>query len=297
MSYTKVAQLGAGGNIGAPILDALVSSNKFELTVVARKQSSVQVPSSVKLVKVDYDNHAELVDALRGQEAIVITLGDLATLEKNSKAIIDAAIEAGVKRVIPSEFGNDLGRAPGSTRPVFSAKLNVIKYLAERESQIEYTEIATGAFFDWGLRVKFLGFDIPGRKAKIYGDGTRKINTTTLDSIAQSVVGVLSSPAQFKNKYIRVHDFYVSQNEIKAALESITGSPFEVETVNVEELEEATSAGLARGEYTHENIYGLILAYIYGKNSSASWGEEDESVAVGLAKKDLRAEIQKKSIQ
>lgn len=293
MSYTKVAQLGAGGNIGTPVLNALVSSNKFDLTVVARKQSNVQVPSSVKLVKVDYDNHSELVDALRGQEAIVITLGDLSTLEKNSKAIIDAAIEAGVKRVIPSDFGNDLGREPGSTRPVFSAKLNVIKYLVEHETQIEHTEIATGPFFDWGLRVKFIGFDIPGRKAKIYGDGTRKINTTTLDSIAQSVVGVLSNPAPFKNKYVRVHDFYVSQNEIKAALESVTGSPFEVETVDVDALEENTSAGLARGEYTHENIYGLITAYIFGKTSSASWGEEDESGAVGLTKKDLQTEIRK----
>ncbi|CCA77138.1 hypothetical protein PIIN_11121, partial [Serendipita indica DSM 11827] len=119
------------------------------------------------------------------------------------------------------------------------------------------------------------------------------INTTTLDSIAQSVVGVLSNPAPFKNKYVRVHDFYVSQNEIKAALESVTGSPFEVETVDVDALEENTSAGLARGEYTHENIYGLITAYIFGKTSSASWGEEDESGAVGLTKKDLQTEIRK----
>jgi hypothetical protein len=35
----------------------------------------------------------------------VITLGDLSTLEQNSKAIIDAAIEAGVKKIIPSEYG------------------------------------------------------------------------------------------------------------------------------------------------------------------------------------------------
>jgi hypothetical protein len=59
----------------------------------------------VKVVKVDFSNKQELVNAFRGNDAIVITIGDMANIEKNSKAIIDAAIEAGVKRVIPSEFG------------------------------------------------------------------------------------------------------------------------------------------------------------------------------------------------
>lgn len=60
---------------------------------------------SVKVVKVDFGNHQALVDALKGQDAVVLTLGDLPNLFKNSKIIIDAAIEAGVKRVLPSEYG------------------------------------------------------------------------------------------------------------------------------------------------------------------------------------------------
>ena len=51
----------------------------------------------------DFSNHQELVETLRGNEAVVITIGGL-DLEAPSIAIIDAAIEAGVKRVIPSEF-------------------------------------------------------------------------------------------------------------------------------------------------------------------------------------------------
>lgn len=61
--------------------------------------------SLVKVVKVDYTNKEQLIDALKGNDAAVIALGGYPELEANSKAIIDAAIEAGVKRVIPSEFG------------------------------------------------------------------------------------------------------------------------------------------------------------------------------------------------
>jgi uncharacterized protein YbjT (DUF2867 family) len=60
---------------------------------------------SVKVVKVDFSDHQALVNALKGNDAVALTLGDLSNIEKNSKAIVDAAIEAGLKRVLPSEYG------------------------------------------------------------------------------------------------------------------------------------------------------------------------------------------------
>ncbi|KAG8841780.1 hypothetical protein FRB91_004686 [Serendipita sp. 411] len=292
MAYTKIVQVGAGGNLGVPVHKALASSGKFDITVVGRKDSTFVSPfPDVKVVKVDFSDHSALVNALKGNEAVVLTLGDLPTLEQNSKYIIDAAIEAGVKRVIPSEFGNDLVHLPGSTQQVFRPKLQVAKYLKEKENEIEWTIITTGPFFDWGLQVGFLGFDIPNRKVFLFSGGTSRSNFTTLPNIAQAVVGVLSSPTQFANRDVRVHDFYVSQQEIKAVLEEVTGDSFAVEDIDVAKQEETTSAALARGEFTLENIYGLIKAYVFGANSSASWGENDDTEAVGLPKKDLKTVI------
>jgi uncharacterized protein YbjT (DUF2867 family) len=54
---------------------------------------------------VDYSDHNALVEVLNGHDALVITVGHLPTLAKNSKLLIDAAIDAGIKRVIPSEYG------------------------------------------------------------------------------------------------------------------------------------------------------------------------------------------------
>jgi uncharacterized protein YbjT (DUF2867 family) len=60
---------------------------------------------SVKVQKLDLHNHDALVTALQGVDVVLLTFGDFANLEANSKPIIDAAIAAGVKRIIPSEFG------------------------------------------------------------------------------------------------------------------------------------------------------------------------------------------------
>jgi len=57
------------------------------------------------VIKVDFSDHQALVNALKGNEAVALTLGDVPNLEKNSKVIIEAAIEAGVKRVLPSDYG------------------------------------------------------------------------------------------------------------------------------------------------------------------------------------------------
>jgi hypothetical protein len=143
------------------------------------------------------------------------------------------------------------------------------------------------------LTTQFLGFDIPNRKATIYSGGNAKVNTTTVDSIARAVAAILSDPPTFKNKAVRIHDFFVTQNEILAILEEETGFKFTVKEVDIEELARTASAGLARGEISEYNIYSMVKAHIWGKESSSRWGEEDDSVTLGLITKDLREEIKK----
>lgn len=97
----------ATGNLGKLVLDALIASGKFNITVVARHTSNSEVPAkdNVRQVKVDISSHQALVDAFRGNDAVVLTLGDLPNMVQNTKTLTDAAIDAGVKRIILSEFG------------------------------------------------------------------------------------------------------------------------------------------------------------------------------------------------
>lgn len=59
----------------------------------------------VQVKKLDLHSHDALVSALQGVDAVILALGDLGNLEKNSRPVIDAGIAAGVKRIIPSDFG------------------------------------------------------------------------------------------------------------------------------------------------------------------------------------------------
>jgi len=97
----------AAGSLGKQVLDALVASAKFNITAIARHTSGSHIPSTDNLrqVKVDFSSHQALVDAFRGNEALVLTLGDFPNLGKNTQTLTDAAIDAGIKRIILSEFG------------------------------------------------------------------------------------------------------------------------------------------------------------------------------------------------
>lgn len=64
--------------------------------------------------------------------------------------LIDAAIAAGVKRFIPSEYGSDSTNDKlNALIPIFASKIAVVDYLKSKESEISWSSIITGAFFDW----------------------------------------------------------------------------------------------------------------------------------------------------
>lgn len=89
----------------------------FEVTVLTRPTSNHTFPSNVKVVAVDYDNFDNLVAALRGQDALISTLGSAAF--NKQLLLVKAAAEAGVKRFIPSEFGSDTLNEKSRALPVF----------------------------------------------------------------------------------------------------------------------------------------------------------------------------------
>ena len=107
------------------------------------------------------------------------------------------------------------------------------------------------------------------------------------------MAGVLSHPSATENKPVRVHDFFVTQRDVLTVLEAELG-PFTVQDVSVPLLVEQCNAALARGEVTEANIYGLVQATVFGaEGSSSRWPEDDDSVFLGLPKRDIKVEIKK----
>lgn len=75
------------------------------MTIISRAESKATFPgvSEDKIVRGDYSLDF-FRNALRDQDALVIAVTSSAI--ESQKIIIQAAVEAGVKRIIPSEFGS-----------------------------------------------------------------------------------------------------------------------------------------------------------------------------------------------
>lgn len=71
---------------------------------------------------------------------------------KEQQKIIDAAVEAGVKRFIPSEYGINTQNLEGGIGKILSGKTasqKILKKAAAENAEFSWTGLSTSMFFDW----------------------------------------------------------------------------------------------------------------------------------------------------
>lgn len=86
--------------------EALLKTGKHTITTLTRARSQSKLPDGVISKQVDYKNPETIVEALRGQDALVITLAGGVPKDTDLK-LITAAGEAGVKWILPNEWAPD----------------------------------------------------------------------------------------------------------------------------------------------------------------------------------------------
>ena len=96
----------AGGNCGRFITEALLTTGKHTITAITRTDSKSKLPNGVISKTVDYNKQETLVEALRGQDALVVTLSGY-TPQETELRLITAAGEAGVAWILPNEWSPD----------------------------------------------------------------------------------------------------------------------------------------------------------------------------------------------
>lgn len=130
---------------------------------------------------------------------------------------------------------------------------------------MSWTAICVGTFFDWTFeRSGLQGWDLPGRKVTIFGDGEYEYEATNLGQIGRAIAAVLL-PEHFeetKNLYLYVNSFTTTQNEVLKMLEMITGDKFEAEHKSVEETYDMGLEQLRNGSMKGISV---ITAVLYGK--------------------------------
>lgn len=302
MTITKVALVGAHGTLGAPILEALLAAGIFEVTLLRRASSSSTSSSSsaagrVRTAVVDDELSVEsLTAALAGQDACIACFRP-----RDPGAhlrLADAAAAAGVQRYIPADYGScDASTARAQELvPLFLNKERVRERLREhaaREgSRFTWTALVVGHFFDWGLRERFLHFDLATCTADILDDGTLRSSTTTLARIADVVVRVLRDEyeAVSRNRTLFLQSFCVSQLDVLASLERATGRKWTVNWLRSDEFIPATKIKADAGDLDAVEDLVFALGVLDG-----NWEQKDGFAmdALGLQNEDLDEVVRK----
>ena len=139
----------ASGTLGMPLVKALQEAG-FHVTALSRAGSPSTPPAGVVVKKVDYASPEALREALAGQDALVSAIATTATGEQYP--FIDAAIAAGVSRIIPSEFGiNTRTVSHPGLKAMLHSKIKLVDYLQEKSTEnpgLTWTGISNSFFFD-----------------------------------------------------------------------------------------------------------------------------------------------------
>ncbi|EDN07710.1 hypothetical protein I7I51_04380 [Histoplasma capsulatum] len=256
------------------IVSALLKSpHGYSVSTLSREGSSYSPPAGVTGLKSDY-THGSLVQALKGQDVVVSAIAGAAVPEQAK--VIDAAIEAGVKRFIPSDFGSETRNKNSHSRvPFFVLKDQVQKYLLEKQETIEWTIFLSGPFLDETLKTDFLGLDIANKTTTFWDERYKNVPFSTsrlpllADAISQSLAPTISPNTA--NRVLAIRDVTVTFAEILNALETATGSAWPLNHADLDQLFEEGKAKAARGDAS--GVSHMIVRNILDVESEGDFDE------------------------
>ncbi|KAF2197759.1 NAD(P)-binding protein [Delitschia confertaspora ATCC 74209] len=287
--FKNVIIIGAGGNLGPSIINAFLKHSSFNLTILTRSESKSTFPPSVKTIRADYSSLDSLTSAFKGQDVALSLVSGTALVDQQK--LIDAAIAGGVKRFLPSEYGsNTRDDRVRAVVPVFEAKKKTVEYLQSKEGEIEWSSLITGPFFDWGLRVGFIGFHLPSKTATLIDGGNSPFTSTTLHKIGLSLIKILQNPDKTKNKYIYVSSFNRSQNDILSVVQKVSGEDWNVKYVKSTDLIAQGREKL--GKHDFSGIADLIRGVAFGEGGLGDQRNEGLwNDTLGLEREDFEGAV------
>jgi len=250
MSTLKnIIVIGGSGNVGKEVLSALLARKHEFGTISALKREGYPTSDvlkelstqGVQLLEANFKDKDSLVHAMKGADVVVSTVNVPAF--NDQYLFLDAAIEAKVKRFIPSEFGSNTNLPDVASIQYLQPKIKFAHYVEEKakEGLIDYTIINTGGFPEYAIKTGFYGINFKDRTFHAIGDGKKPNTFTSLPDVGKYVAAILSRPDLTRNHEIFVSSFTSDYISFIDLLEKETGDKFTV-------YEETPAEQVARGD-------------------------------------------------
>ncbi|KAK4954921.1 hypothetical protein LTR10_007113 [Elasticomyces elasticus] len=294
----NIAIVGAGGRIGGFIANALIEQGQHHVTAITRPDSTAELPSSIHDVKkADYSSHSSLVEALTGQDFLVISMNVMAPKDSQTR-LIDAAVEAGVRWIMPNEYGGSWSSSEqmGKDDLLGPGILAIRKYIEEKG--VNWVSCVCGFWYEFslsGAEIRY-GFDFKKRSLTIFDDGKVKHTVSTWPQVGRAVAKFLALPVSgssqcledWKNKQLCISSFTLSQHDMFDSVLRVTKTKESDWTITHEDTQKRLKRGqemMKQGNFAGFGIALYVSVFFPdGRGDNTALNQNDK---LGLPKEDL----------
>lgn len=239
-----VVVAGAQGALGQLVCEALLDRARregidLEVRGLARRKGGAPSVGAaaggpggrqrLARVEVDYASRAELDRACEGATCVVSTLQGIGDVIVDvQRRLLEAAVAAGVRRFIPSDFSGDFTRLPPGSHRNFDLRRRfheaAAEVIAASSSPIELTSIFQGGFTEL-LGSGWVLFDYKKRRVNYFGSADAEMEFTTWGNTAEFTAAVALDPRPTP-RFLYPAGRVITPREAQALARRVTGADF-----------------------------------------------------------------------
>lgn len=273
------------------------------VTAITRPDSTNKLPEGVKIRRVDYsgDDLTALVEALLGQQVLIVTMAVTAPRDTISK-LVRAAAQAGVPYVMPNWFGHDAANKQLCDDSMLTQRNEAIRAEMKSFGVSSNLQLVCNFWYEFSLGggPDRFGFDFNKRSLVLFGDGNVPINVSTWPQCGRAVANLLSlkefpedesdnsaTLSQFRNRPIYISSFLLSQLDMFESVKQVTNTTDADWTITHESPEQRWKQGRAA---VMGGDFGAYTRMLYSRMFFPSGGGNYECLdnrALGLPKEIL----------
>jgi hypothetical protein len=281
-AFNNIALLGATGHLGKHILTALQTAG-FTVTAIQRKDSSNTLPTGTKGLKVDLSSESDLTAAFANQDVVVSALP--LPMLSSDKIWMQAAIAAGVKRIVPSEYSTNIDNELSKKLPIVKDKVEIRTYVESlaTEGKIDWTSINNGPFLIPQIWTSgWMGPSIQTKTAILHDGGEQIVCGSTLKRIGEGVAKSLSAEhaAETKNQSVYVYSAPLSEKKVTQVVSKITGIEFQEKNISIESVIKDAYAAIEKGDMS--KMMSLYIPFCFGDGYGGDFRKQSWNERLGL---------------
>jgi len=225
---TTILVAGGTGDLGGRIVKSLIEKGA-EVKVLVRNSTDNEKTEKLKqlgaaVFSADMNNISDLEKACDGVTCVVSALQGLHDVIIDMQSLLlEAAVNAGVPRFIPSDFSTDYTQlSPGDNRN-FDLRRAFFEHIDQ--STIAATSIFNGGFAEL-LNYNLPFLDFKNKSVGYFEDPDWRVDFTTKDNTAEFTASAALDPATLR--ILRIASFQISAAEMQSVAKEITKEDFKL---------------------------------------------------------------------